>query len=346
MKHGCLTDRDTESVVKMSTSFTCQASPALEGAQALERGWLSAMGERNHDIPDDYIECLSPPMRALTAGMARVAAVRVPILLCGETGTGKSTLARAIHEHSPAPHTPFSVVESAVATAETISAIPSTTQHTVLLEEIGDLPPAAQKTLVRLMDASPAGPRFISTTSRDLKDLISRQVLHADLLYRLDVVRLDIPPLRLRPDDIVPLAEHFLALVNRWLRRDAYSLSLEAHTRLLRHEWAGNVRELRNCMIESALGSKRPLLGYAELKLRNADRAADPEAELLRALSRLHAADSSALYARTECAVLRWALQNADHNRVRAAATLGISRGSLRAKLKRHGLEVGIVLPR
>jgi len=163
--------------------------------------------------------------------------------------------------------------------------------------------------------------------------------LRADLLYRIDVVRLEIPPLRQRPEDIAFLADHFLALAARSFRRDVRGLSPDARDALLHHRWAGNVRELRNCLFESVLRCPNLRLRAADVRLRGPAATENPEAELIAILSRLHGTYPTDLYTRVHRLLLQWALTTCEGNRIRTAALLGIGRGSLRAKLRRHGLD-------
>ncbi len=280
-------------------------------------------------------------MQALSAVLARVAATTAPVLICGETGTGKSTLAQQVYQDSPRRAAPLIVLQAATASAAAVNELTALAGQTVLLEEISELAPAAQDALVRLMNTArtDAGFRLLTTSSQDVGALASRKVLRADLLYRIDVVRLEIPPLRQRPDDIVFLAEHFLALAARSFGRDVRGLGPDARDTLLRHRWAGNVRELRNCIIESVLRCEHGRLRAADLQLRSVAASDDPEAELVATLARLHAAYPTDLYGRTQRLLLQWALAACDGNRIRTAALLGIGRGSLRAKLRRHGLD-------
>jgi DNA-binding NtrC family response regulator len=231
------------------------------------------------------------------------------------------------------------VLQSASTTPEAVAALSALSGQAVLLEEVGELSPRAQDTLVRVLAGSRGALRFISTTSRSLTDLAARQVLRSDLLYRLDVVRLDIPPLRQRPEDILFLGSHFLALAARYFRRDVRGLSTEAQTSLLHHPWMGNVRELRNCMLESVLYCPHVCLRADDLRLREEISDTNPDLDLTAALPRLHAAHPTDLYDRAQRLVLQWALTTCDGNRRRAAILLGIGRGALRAKLRRYGLD-------
>jgi DNA-binding NtrC family response regulator len=288
-----------------------------------------------------YLPCVSPQMQALAAVLARVAATAAPVLICGETGAGKSTLAQQVHEDSPWRGAPLVVLQAATATAAAVNGLTALAGQTVLLEEVSELAPVVQDTLVRLLNtaATDGGFRLLTTSSQDVGALASRKVLRADLLYRIDVVRLEIPPLRQRPDDVVFLAEHFLALAARRFQRDVHGLGPDARDALLRHRWVGNVRELRNCITESVLRCDHRCLRAADLQLRPAAAADDPEAELVATLARLHAAYPTGLYGRMQRLLLQWALAACDGNRIRTAALLGIGRGSLRAKLRRHGLD-------
>lgn len=294
---------------------------------------------RDEAIQDQSVQCVSAPMRQLAAAVVRIAVTNIPVLITGETGTGKSTLARNVHRQSAARAAPLVVLHGATTSADAISKLLHLAQRAVLFEEVGELAPGAQDSLVGVMAAAGPGLRFIATSSCDLNELVARQVMRADLLYRLDVVRLDIPPLRERLDDVMPLAEHFLHLVTRGSQPRPMALAADAQERLSQHGWPGNIRELRNCIVESALHCTQAQLCAADLRLRLRPGPANLEAELNAALSRLHAADAQGFYARTQRLVLSWALMRSEGNRARAAATLGISRGSLRTKLRRLGLQ-------
>ncbi|MBI3783380.1 MAG: sigma-54-dependent Fis family transcriptional regulator [Deltaproteobacteria bacterium] len=288
---------------------------------------------------DRYLPCVSLPMQVLAASLSRVAATRVPILIGGETGSGKSTLARQVHEDSSHRETPLIVLHSPTVTTAAMEGLQRVGAATVLIEEVGDLSAPAQDALIRVLSSQPASPglRLIATTSCDLAELAQRHGLRPDLLYRLDVVRLDIPPLRQRPEDIVFLAEHFMMIASRSFKRDVRGLSPDACERLLQHRWPGNVHELRNCIIESVLYCPHIRLRADDLRLRNSVGVVDPEAELAAALARLHASSSEDFYEHAQRVLLQWALHACGGNRVRTASFLGIGRGALRAKLRRFG---------
>jgi len=297
--------------------------------------------EASAEVFERYLPCVSPQMQTLAASLSRVASTDVPVLICGETGSGKSALARQLHEDSPRRSAPLVVVLGGTARPETIDSLAQLAARTVVLEEVGALVPAAQDSLVRLMVEQQlrAGVRLITTTSCDLGVLAARQSLRADLLYRLDVVRLDIPPLRQRREDVIFLAEHFLVTAARSFRRDVRALSQDACVRLLEQRWNGNVRELSNCITESVLHCTQMRLRAIDLRLRGGGATVNLEAEFTGVLARLHAAHPREFQARAERLILQWALDACEGNRIRTAALLGIGRGSLRAKLRRHGLD-------
>ena len=293
------------------------------------------------EAPQSYALCHSPQMRALASSLARVAATEVPVLIEGETGSGKTTLAKQVYEGSRRRAVSLLVFHGATLTREAIDTLAQRSEHAVLIEEVGELAPGAQDALVRLLadQSQQGGLRLITTTSDNLAELATRRRLRVDLLYRIDVVRLMIPPLRHRPDDMLGLAEHFLSVAAQHFCREVRDLSADARARLLQHDWPGNVRELRNCVVESVLQCSRVRLEAADLHLRAPSAGSDPEAEFTAALLRLHAAHPSAFHSHTQRLILQWSLHLCGGNRVRAAALLGLGRGALRAKLRRCGLD-------
>ena len=271
--------------------------------------------------------------------LARIAATDAHVVISGGPGAGKSSLAQQLYRDSPQSVAPLVVFHSVSVTPESIAELVKASTQVVLLEEVGEASPRVQDSLVHVLATTRGALRFISTTSHNLNDLTIRQVLRPDLLYRLDVVRLDIPPLRQRPEDVLFLAGHFLALAARHFRRDVCALSADAEARLVAHPWPGNVRELRNCMLESVLYASHSALSAADLRLREAAAETEPDVQLTAVLPRLHAVHPTDLYDRLQHLLLQWALTSCNGNRRRAASLLGIGRGVLRAKLRRYGLD-------
>jgi transcriptional regulator with PAS, ATPase and Fis domain len=213
----------------------------------------------------------------------RAALSDTPVLLIGESGTGKELLARALHKNGPRATGPFVAVNC--------SAIPDTLleselfghkkgaftdacedkpglfqlaqRGTIFLDEIGDLAPAVQGKLLRVLQEKevhpvgapapvPTDARVITATHRDLTTLVAEGRFREDLLYRINVIEVVVPPLRERPDDLEPLIGHLLAKHAARLGRHDCSVSTDAMAALRRHRWPGNVRELEN-VIERAL---------------------------------------------------------------------------------------------
>ena len=284
---------------------------------------------------ESLVPCVSPSMRELASRVDTVAVTEAPVLISDEAGTGKSTLAHHIYANSRRRSAPLVILHASEAAGAPFEQLVQPAVRTVLVEEVGELSPDAQSALLRLMTDPHAPPRLIATTSMDLTDMVARGRLRADLLYRLDVVRLNIPPLRERPEDILVLAQHFLVLAAGSFRREVPKLSADAETRLLGHSWPGNVRELGSCILESVLQCSGASVRAADLRLRI---PAGPEVDLADILSRLRAVDPRDLYQRTDRLVLQWALDRSSGNHIRAASLLGIGRNSFRTKVRRYGL--------
>jgi len=192
----------------------------------------------------------SQPMRELFARVERVAAISTPVLLLGETGSGKEVVARTIHDRSPRAAGPFVAVDCATVEARTLGAFEEARGGTVFLDEIGDLPLAAQPSLLRILEQSGSGHggdvRFVAATQRDLPRLVSEGAFREDLYFRIAVLPITVPPLRDRLDDLPLLALAFLPAEEHAALTPALLESLRARP------WRGNVRELRN-FVERAL---------------------------------------------------------------------------------------------
>jgi len=235
-------------------------------------------------IPETDLASESPAMRALLSAAARVAAADASVLLRGESGTGKTVLARAIHRQSPRSAAPFVVVNCPTLTEELLASelfghargaftgavrdqpgrVEAAEGGTLFLDEIGELSPSLQAKLLRFLQerafervgetrTRSADVRVIAATNRDLDADVKAGRFREDLLYRLNVVELVVPPLRDRPEDILPLARGFLAFFARAARRPPLALTRATEEVLLRYAWPGNVRELRNSMERIAI---------------------------------------------------------------------------------------------
>jgi two-component system NtrC family response regulator len=241
----------------------------------------------------------SKSMQDIFRFVERVALSDISVLICGESGTGKELVARAIHRQSPRKNNPFVVVNCGAipenlleselfghekgaftgAYAQKKGKFELAHTGTLFLDEIGELVPTLQVKLLRFLQdrkiervggnqSIELDVRIIAATNRDLKQDIENRLFREDLYYRLKVVPLEIPALRERKDDIVPLAHYFLKKYCRENRKPHISLSSEAEGALLLHPWPGNVRELENLINRAVVLSSYPVLKPSDLGLR------------------------------------------------------------------------------
>ncbi len=302
-----------------------------------------------------------PAMAELHALVARVAAGSIHVLLLGETGVGKEVFAAALHRLSPRADKPFLRLNCAAFTETLVEAelfghekgaftgavtaraglLESAQGGTVFLDEVGELPLTLQAKLLRVLEdrevrrvgavaTRPFDARVVAATNRDLQAEIAAGHFRSDLYFRLNGFSLTIPPLRRRPGEVLPLAEHFLAEAARRMPGSrAPSLAADARDALLRYAWPGNIRELRNVMERAHL-----LAGDGDVNAKLLGLAVDPApAAPPDAATSLRGA-----LEREERQRIVDALERTRGNQTRAAALLGISRRTLIDKLELHGL--------
>jgi DNA-binding NtrC family response regulator len=308
---------------------------------------------------DDELVGSGSAMREVQKTIGLLADSDSTVLISGETGTGKEVVARAIHRHGRRAKAPFVAVNCAAIPGELLESLlfghvrgaftgafadragsfQEAGGGTLFLDEIGDMDPAMQAKLLRVLQervVTPVGGRpmpidvrVVAATHRDLPSAVRAGHFRQDLYYRLGVVPLRLPPLRERLADIVPLAEHFLALVAGG--GEPKRLSSDAASRLLIHSWPGNVRELRNAMERAAVLVRRPVVTAADLDFLNTSGPL-PNTDWL-------AGTLPEAVARLEAEIIRRALVSAGGNRARAAERLGIRRQLLYDKIARYGLD-------
>jgi two-component system, NtrC family, response regulator HupR/HoxA len=319
---------------------------------------------------DAMIRSAGSPLDGVCALAERVARHDLSVLLLGESGTGKELLARAIHYASPRLTGPF-VVENCAAIPDTLleselfghkrgAFTGAVDDHvglfqradggTVFLDEIGETSPLFQVKLLRVLQEGelrpvgaarsiPVDVRVIAATHRDLEDDVRAGRFREDLYYRLAGVTLTIPPLRERPGDVLPIAEHLLAEACRELALPAAAFGDDARAVLMGYPWPGNIRELRNEVARAlALGdgpqvqatsfSPKLLKGQTGAAIAGAPSLGLPATGTLQ--ERLDA---------IEAMLLREVMLRHRWNKTHAAQELGLSRVGLRAKLLRFGLE-------
>jgi transcriptional regulator with GAF, ATPase, and Fis domain len=311
---------------------------------------------REFAVPDLIGE--SPAWRDTVRAIPRIAESDLPVLVLGETGTGKELVARAVHALSARRRagfvahncgaTPDTLIESELfghargaftgAVADREGLFEAAHQGTLFLDEIGDASPLLQMKLLRALQEGEArrvgdtrvrrlDVRVVSATHRRLEDAVGGASFRADLFYRLNAVRIRLPPLRERGRDVLVLARHFLAraAAAACVAPPAPDPALAEH--LLRYPWPGNVRELANaCAYAVRVAGARGTVGFEHW----------PESPLPAA-----AAAARGLHAETRALEerrLREALERARWNKSQAARSLGLSRQGLLKKLRRYGL--------
>jgi NtrC-family two-component system response regulator AlgB len=247
-------------------------------------------------LEEEALQTRSAVVQNLLAMAGRVAPTPATVLILGENGTGKTRLARMIHEQSARRDRPFVTVncpclqaqllESELfghvrgsftgAVSDTIGKVAAAEGGTLFLDEVGELPLAVQPKLLRLLQdhcyervgetrTRLADIRVLAATNRDLKAEMLAGRFREDLFYRLNVISLVMPPLRNRVEDIVPSAEHFLEEIGRSLGRHHRGFTLLAREALQRHPWPGNLRELRNTIERVAILVDRELIDVGDL---------------------------------------------------------------------------------
>jgi DNA-binding NtrC family response regulator len=191
------------------------------------------------------LESASPAMLAFARTLAHAAKHDVNVLLLGESGTGKTTLAPALHALSSRAARPFVRVDCAAVARDLPAQARAVRRGTLFLDEVAELSQAAQVMALRLLqDSRPPPIRLVASSRHDLQAEVLAGRFRNDLFYRLDVLEIRIPPLRERTEDILPMARSLVASLARDQGRSPPELSPELERALLRHSWPGNVQEL------------------------------------------------------------------------------------------------------
>jgi transcriptional regulator with PAS, ATPase and Fis domain len=275
------------------------------------------------------------------------------VLLLGETGTGKSLVARALHQASALARGPFLVFDCTVVPRDLMEAelfgyergaftdaktakpglLEVTAGGTLLLDEIGELAPSAQAKLLRAIEDkvvrrlgaladTAVDVRIIAATNRDLAQEVEAGRFRQDLFYRLNVLALTLPPLRDREDDVALLARHYVERFARKYGRPAKTLAPDAIAALKAGRWVGNVRELAHVIERAMLMSDAEVIESAHVAVEAPSADAGPATRL----------------DEVERALIRRVLQECGGNVSQAARRLGVSRELLRYRMRKHGL--------
>ena len=307
---------------------------------------------------------VSPSIDALRASIDRLAEATLPVLILGESGTGKEVVAQALHFRGPRADHPFVAVNCAALTESLLESelfghekgafTDARDQHkgkfeladggTVFLDEIGDMTPGGQAKLLRVLEdrvitrvggttTIPVNVRILAATNVNLVEAVRERRFREDLYYRLCVVTIDLPALRDRPEDIMPLAEFFLNGFCKDARRPVLAISEEARRRLNTHGWPGNVRELRNLMERVAFLNSGESVEPEDLAFILSPRAgSDIDIGVDLALTQATSQFQEEYIQR--------AVQRAAGNMSEAARMLGLHRSNLYRKMKQLGMDV------
>jgi len=346
--------------ISVSTALLKDAGGEIIGGVETFRD-LSLVETLRKEIDKQYrfgdIVSKSPAMQRLFSILPEVAQSESTVLVQGESGTGKELLSRAIHFLSPRAKGPFvaincgalpdTLLESELfghtagaftdAKKSRVGRFAAAEGGTLLLDEIGDISPALQVRLLRVLESHSYEPlgssksvkadvRVVAATNRDLAKMVEEGSFRRDLYYRIHVIKLELPNLARRKEDIPLLAEHFIDKMNKLKNKNILGLSHEALAIFMRHEWPGNIRELENvieyafihcregliqpkCLPDYLRGQAEGCPDYGGLTLRDIEKRA-----------------------------IREALERNEWRRMATARELGIDKNTLRRKMKRHNL--------
>jgi len=314
-------------------------------------------------VGDRPIVAASSVMIDLLEMMERAAAYKTTVLLTGESGTGKEVLARAIHAQSPRRQEAFVAINCGAIPEQLLESelfghckgaftgadrarrglFMAATGGTLFLDEISELPINLQVKLLRVLQEEEVRPvgesksravdvRVIAATARDLESEITAGRFREDLFYRLNVVRLEVPPLRARPKDVSLLVDHYFAHYQELLGKKLQGISDDALDALVAYRWPGNVRELQNVIERAVILSNSERLSLRDLP-ENVVRPSEPSESGRKADRSLRRARRA-----VEIDVIQMALRATNGNRTHAAKRLEISHRALLYKIKEYGI--------
>ncbi len=351
--------------------------------KALEAGHImktEVTYEPKEEFKGDRIIGSSSKMQEIYKIIGQVASSDVTVILRGESGTGKELVARAIYSYSKRKDKPFLVINSAAipetlleselfgyekgaftdARERRIGKLEQCNGGTVFLDEIGDMPASTQAKILRVLEDKSferlggnktikVDVRLVAATNRNLETLIKEEKFREDLYYRLNVVTINIPPLRERKEDTSALVEYFFNKYNKELNKNITSFSAEALKILQRYDWPGNVRELENVIKKAMLFSKGNIILPEHIFITDTivSRSKDLMTQLRDLLEQVTKQSlqkqSTSLYKDTieeiEKTLLIEALKQTQGNQSQAAKLLGISRPTLKEKIEKLGLK-------
>jgi PAS domain S-box-containing protein len=361
-KSGYIINADGDRIpISISTAVLRDAKGRLAGGAETFRD-LSEVEALRRELEGKFqigdLSSRSPLMQRVFEVLPAVAASPSTVLILGETGTGKELVARTIHSLSPRNEGPFIAVNC--------GALPDTLLEselfgykagaftgankdkpgrfalarggTIFLDEIGEVSPALQVRLLRVLQERTYEPlgatrsestdaRIMAATNKDLAEQVRRGVFREDLYYRVNVVRIELPPLRRRKEDIPLLVEQFIVRFNRLQRKSVPGITAEALSLLMAHDWPGNIRELENAVERAFILCQEGSIGIEHLP------------QELRAPGMAGVdSDMRSAHDILDAQAIRTALERNAFNRLAAAKELGIHKTTLYRKMKKLGI--------
>lgn len=309
----------------------------------------------------------SPSMKQILNEITNVAKSNASVFIHGESGTGKEVIAHAIHHQSPRANHPFIKVNCAAvpetlieseffghekgaftgASARRLGRFELAHKGTLLLDEITETPQALQAKLLRVTQEQEferiggsksvkVDVRLISTSNRDMKEVIASKMLREDLYYRLNVIPIYLPPLRERKEDITPLANHFLNKIALEGNHEPKKLTAAAYKKLLAYSWPGNIRELANIIERAIVSGKGQEIGPEDLLIES---VSETECKIESVSNGPFSLPVGMSLQELEKKLIIETLQAQCNNRTKAAELLGITVKALRSKIEEYKIE-------
>lgn len=328
----------------------------LQNAYKAAKGKIKISSAKQPKVPEQKFEMYwgeSAEMKRVREVVERVAVTDANILITGENGTGKEMLAREIHRQSARCRKtmvsldmgaiPETLFESELfghikgaftdARADREGKMETASGSTLFMDEIGNLPLHLQSKMLAVLqnravtrlganEATPIDIRLISATNRDLHEAVSKGEFRQDLLFRINTIHINIPPLRNRREDIVPLAEMFIVRYGQKYNKTGLMLSSEAAEKLKAHTWEGNIRELQNVIEKAVIMCDSEIISLDHIELHTPQRPLNENQTL----------------EETERQTIANAIAQCGGNLSQVAQRLGITRQTLYNKIKRYGL--------
>jgi PAS domain S-box-containing protein len=364
-KSGYIIDSDGQRTpISVSTAVLRDAAGRVTGGAETFRD-LSEVEELRRELEGKYqvgdLTSRSPLMQRVFEVLPAIAASPSTVLILGETGTGKELVARTIHSLGPRPMGPFIAVNcgalpEALLESELfgykVGAFTGANKDkpgrfalarggTIFLDEIGEVSPALQVRLIRVLQERTFEPlggtrsessdaRIMVATNKDLAEQVRRGVFREDLYYRVNVIRIELPPLRRRKEDIPLLVEQFVTRFNRLQQKTVPGITAEALSLLMAHDWPGNIRELENVIERAFILCHEGRIGIEHL----------PEELTAHGTAAGADADIRSAHDIFDAQAIRAALERNAFNRQAAAKELGVHKTTLFRRIKKLGISL------